>query len=127
LREDLQAKNVVVAIDYEAGEKVGFAEDDAVGVGVADYFLAISEGVGDPLAKQRREIGDRLVRDEANGDLRGAGVESGAEGLATLVRDGDEGAGRDIVGEHDVGAVDPNVAGFQAGCAAGRNLYFMES
>ncbi len=62
LREDLEGKNVVVAIDDESGEKIGFAEDQTVGVGVADDGLAIGDGVGDSLAKQRRKIGDRIRR-----------------------------------------------------------------
>ena len=36
LGEDLQRKDVVVAVDDEAGQEIGLAEDDAVGIGVAD-------------------------------------------------------------------------------------------
>ena len=38
----------------------------------------------------------------------------------------DERAGRDAVGGDDVGAVDPDVAGFEAGGAAGGDLDFGE-
>ena len=36
LSEDLHRENVVVAIDDETGKEIGFAEDDAVGVGVVN-------------------------------------------------------------------------------------------
>ena len=94
LGENLHRENVVVAIDDEAGQEIGFAEDHAVGIGVVDDRLAIGDGIGDALAQQRREIGDRLVRDQADGDLRGAGIERGAEGLAAMIGDGDQRAGR---------------------------------
>ena len=54
LGENLHGENVVVAIDDEAGEEIGLAEDDAVGVGVVNDRLAIGYGVGDALAKQGR-------------------------------------------------------------------------
>ena len=52
LGEDLQGQDVVVAVDDQAGKEIGFAEDDAVGVGVADERLAIGDGIGDALAKK---------------------------------------------------------------------------
>ena len=69
LREDLHRKNVVVAIDDEAGKEIGFAEDDAVGVGVMDDPFTIGDGFGDALAKQCGEMGDRLVRNQPDRDL----------------------------------------------------------
>ena len=119
----MQREDVAVAVDDEAGEEVGFAEDDAVGFGVCYQGLAVGDGGGDSLAKQVGKISDWVVRDHADGDLGRAGVERGAEGLATVVGDADEGAGLDAFGGDDVGAVDPDVAVFEADGAAGGDLH----
>src|SRR5438477_2651884 len=47
-----------------------------------------------------------------------------------MVGDADHGAGEDGVGGNDIGAIDPDVAGFQAGGAARGNFHgwmFLES
>jgi hypothetical protein len=64
LGEDLHRENVVVAVYDEPRQEIGFAEDHAVGIGVADERFAIGDGIGDALTKQRRKIGyDWLARD----------------------------------------------------------------
>src|SRR5579862_4986833 len=63
-------------------------------------------------------VRDRFPRDHADRDLGGAGVESGSEGLAAMVSDTDQRAGKDAVGGDDVRAVDPDVSGLKAGSAA---------
>ena len=87
LGEDLEGEDVAVAIDDEAGEKVGFAEDEAVGVGIVDYVLAVGDGVGDAVAQKCGEIRDWIGRDHADGDLRGTRVEGRAHGLAAMIGD----------------------------------------
>ena len=88
--------------------------------------FAVGDGVGDAVfrsAGKSETIGRcRFSGDHADGDLRGARVEGRAHGLAAVVGDGDERAGRDAVGGDDVGAVDPDVSGFEAGGAAGGDL-----
>src|SRR5208282_1277971 len=81
LGKDLEGEDVVVAVGDEAREEVRFAEDEAVGVGVVDYGLAVGERVGDALFQECGKVGDRLGGDHADGDLRGAGVEGRAQGL----------------------------------------------
>jgi hypothetical protein len=115
----LQRKDVRITIDDEAGQEVAFAEDEAVGVGIVDDALAVGDGIGDALAEQCGEVGDRVAGDEADGDLGGAGIERRSEGFAAMVGNGDYIAGTGAIYGCDVGAVDPDVAGFQAGCAAG--------
>ena len=127
LGEDLEGKNVVVAVDDQAGEEVGFAEDEAIGLGVADESPAVGNSVGNALAKQGGEIRDRFMggrpsRKHADGDLRRAGIERRAQVLAAVVGNADERAGEDAFGGDDIGAVDPDVAGFEAGGSAGGNL-----
>ncbi len=124
--EDLQRKDVPIFINNETGQEVSLTENDAEGVGVADYPFTVGDGISDAQAEQRGEIRHRLVRQHADGDLRGAGVESGAEGLAAMVEDADERAGRNAVGRGDIGAVDPDVAGFEAVGAAEREFYRVE-
>jgi len=75
LREHLEGKDVVVAVDDEARKEICFAEDDPVSVAIADDLLAVRDGVGDALAQQGWKIGDRLMRcrlsgNHADGDLR---------------------------------------------------------
>src|SRR5208283_5861984 len=72
LSDNLHGENVVVAVDDKAGQEIGFAEDDAVSVGVANDRLAVGDGFDDALAKKSREISDRIMRNQADGDLRGA-------------------------------------------------------
>jgi len=57
LREHLHDEDVVVSVYDQAGEQVGFAEDDAVGVGVADVVLAEGDGMVEALAQQRKQLG----------------------------------------------------------------------
>src|ERR1022692_4868879 len=121
LGENLHRENVVVAVDNETGQEISFAEDYAVGIGVVDDGLAKGDGVGDALAEQRREVGDGLVRDQADSDLRRAGIERGAEGLAAMIHNADQGACGNALGRNNVGAVDPDVTVLQARCAARRD------
>ncbi len=61
LGEDLQRHDVVVAIYDEAGQKIGFAEDDAVGVGILDKFCAVGDGGANALRYQCGQIGHGTV------------------------------------------------------------------
>ena len=61
LGQDLKREHIVIAIDNEAGQKISFAEDDAVGVGIRDEFLAVGDGGTNALRDQRRQIGHRAV------------------------------------------------------------------
>ena len=115
LGENLQGEDVAVAVDDQSGEEIGFAENYAIGFGVVDQRLAIGNGIGDALAKQGWKIGDRIGRDHADRDLRGTRIESGAERLAAMIGDANQRAGRNVFGGDDVGAVDPDMAIFQAG------------
>ena len=76
LGEDLQGKDVVIAVDDEAGKKVAFAEDEPIGVGVANQLFAISQGVADPFAQQSGKVRDRAGGNHPESDLGTAGVES---------------------------------------------------
>jgi len=127
LGEELEENEVVVAVGEDAGEVVGFGEDEAVGVvGGGDWgeFSAELEGGGDAEA----EVVEILLAgeigrggDEAGGDLRGGGVDGCAEGFAGG-GEGDEsaGGGVGVLMGFEVGAVDPEVAGEEAvGGAAG--------
>ena len=118
LGQNLHGKNVVVAVDDEAGEEVGFAEDHAVGIGVLDDRRPIRDGIGDALTKQRPKVGNQLARDQAEGNLRRARIERAAEDLPAMIRYRDQRAGPHSVGRNDVGAVNPDMAIFQARRAA---------
>lgn len=117
----------MVAVDNESGEKVGFAEDDAIGIGVADQRLSIADCIGNALAEQSWEVRDRLRREKADRYLGGAGVESCAERLAPLIGDGDERSGLESIDRENIGAVDPDVARFEADGAAGGDCDFRET
>jgi len=97
LGENLQRENVVVAVDDQARQEISFAEDDAVSIRVVDKRLAIGNGISDALAKQGREIGDHVMRNQADGDLRRAGIERTPEKLSAMICDCDERSGRGFV------------------------------
>jgi hypothetical protein len=90
LGEDLNREHVVVTIDDEARQEVGFAENDPIGIRVADDGFAIANSRSNSLAQQSRKIRDRLAGNEANSDLRGAGIERYTKRLAAMVCDCDE-------------------------------------
>ena len=71
LGENLERENIVVAIDDESGKEIGFAEDDTIGIGVADE-ISLGRRLRQRFARRskRSEIGDRLMRDHADRDLR---------------------------------------------------------
>ena len=91
LGEDLQRKDVLIFIDDEAGEKVGFAKDEAVGVGIVHNFLAIGDGIGNSLAQKGWEIADLIARNEANRDLRSGRIERRSEKLSARIGYGYDG------------------------------------
>src|SRR5262249_29186821 len=80
-------------------------------------------GLRNTLVNQSRKIADRRVRKHANRDLRRTGIERKAERLAALIRDRDERPRSDAVIGNNVGAVDPDVARFQARRATWRDSY----
>ena len=86
--EELHDYDSGVFVDDEAGEIVGFGEDETAGVGFrAEERLAAIDGgsqavgeLGEPLG-----LGDEFAGDEAQGDLRDGAVEGGAERDAAVV------------------------------------------
>ena len=99
LREQLQENEVVIAIGDDAGEVVGLGEDQAVRVvfGSDRGELATERERGCDAGSQVNEVllareGGR-ARDEARDDLRGGGIECGAERDLAVVDYGDQGAG----------------------------------
>ncbi len=50
LGQRLPSEHVVVLVDDEPGQQVGFAEDNAVGIGIACRVLAELDRSGDALA-----------------------------------------------------------------------------
>jgi Rad3-related DNA helicase len=61
----LQREDVVVAVHNQAGQKIGFAEDEAIGICVVDERHAIGDGAGDALPQQGGKVVDRLARNKA--------------------------------------------------------------
>ncbi len=122
LRKDLHGNNVVIAVHDQPGQEIGFAENHAVGIRIANHGLAIGDGIGEARAKQRRKIANRLLRDHSNSDLRRTGIERTAEALAAVIHYADQRAGGNAIGRNDVGPIDPDVTVFQAGSAARRNF-----
>src|SRR5207253_4441472 len=55
LGEHLERDNVVVAVHDQAGEEVGLAENQPVGIGVADHEVSITQRFPDSLAKRSEE------------------------------------------------------------------------
>lgn len=66
------------------------------------------------------------MRDHPDDDLRGTGIESRAERVAALVGDSDQRSGFHSVGRNNVGAIDPDVTGFEARGAARGDFNFRE-
>jgi len=125
LGQDLYAENVAIAIDDQAGQEIGFAEDDAVGVRICDEFviLAVSDGGANALRNQSGQIGHRSVRDHADRDLRRGTVERGSEKLAAWIENADDGAGRHVFFFGNIRAINPRVARLQAGGSAEGEFY----
>jgi hypothetical protein len=114
LCEQLERDDVVVLVGDEAGNLIGFAEDDAIGIAIADYAATIGDGIGNPMTDEIDEIGDGSASDNAKSDLRRAAVDGGGDGFATRVDDIDETAGCDVASGLYVGAIDPGVSVFYA-------------
>ncbi len=127
LREDLQRDHVVIAVDDEAGQKIGFAENDAVGVGIGDKFLAIGDGGANAFGDERGQIVDRAVRDHADGDLRRRTVKRAAQEFAARIEDADDGAGsralRSDGGFDDIRPIDPGMPRLQTSGSAGGKFH----
>ena len=56
LGEDLEREQIVIAVHDQAGKKVGFAEDHAIGIGVAHHPLAITDRGLDALAQEAVKV-----------------------------------------------------------------------
>ena len=99
LGEQLQEDEVVVAVGDDAGEVVGLGEDQAVRVVFRSDRgeLAAERERGFDAGSQVNEVllarEGGGARDEARDDLRGGGVERGAERDLAVVDYGDQGAG----------------------------------
>ena len=73
LRQHLHDEHVVVLVHDQAGQQVGLAEDHAVGIAVANVFLAEAHGIVDPAAQRATEVplSPMILRgQQPNGDLR---------------------------------------------------------
>ena len=96
LGEELEDGEVVVSVDDDAGERVGFAEDEAEGVGLGGELGAEGEGGAAIRPRTVARYASRLRAgfggDHAEGDLGGVAIEGGAEGNGAAVDDGDEGS-----------------------------------
>ena len=114
LREGLEDEGVVVEIDDEAWEAIGFGEDEAAGGGILNGAAAVGDGGLEAGAEEGFVEGFDLGGKEAEGDLGGGGEVGGAEGETAGVENGDGVAGAGVVGTVDVGGVDPDVAGSEA-------------
>jgi hypothetical protein len=106
----LEDEGVVVEIDDQAREAIGFGEDEAAGGGVLDGAAAVGDGGLETGAEEGFVEGFDLGGEEAESDLGRGGEVGGAEGETTGVEDGDGVAGAGVVGTVDVGGVDPDVA-----------------
>ena len=111
LVEGLDDEVVAIAIHDQGGQEVGFAVDDAVGVGVVDDGAAVLLGGAEALQIEIAADLFDLPREHADGDLGGGAVVRRAEGAAALVGDLDGLAGLGAVAVHDVAGEDPRVAG----------------
>jgi len=114
LREGLEDESVVVEIDDQAREAIGFGEDEAAGGGVLDGAAAVGDGGLESGTEEGFVEGFDLGGEEAEGDLGRGGEVGGTEGETTVVEDGDGVAGAGVVGTVDIGGVDPDVAGGEA-------------
>src|ERR1700748_2642852 len=56
LGENLHGEDVVIAIDDESGQQVGFTENDAIGVSVARAVLTKANRGGDAMADEIWQI-----------------------------------------------------------------------
>ncbi len=120
----LQDDEVVVLVDDEAGQLIGFAEAEPAGVGVAgEERLAADDGGAEAGLKQFEPAlpVERFAGDEAEGDLRRRAIERRANEQAAAVGHLEQ-RGR-IVGclildGFNVRGVDPEVAGAKAVCSA---------
>ena len=108
-------EHVVIAIDDEPRQKISFAEDDAIGVGIRDEFFAVGDGGANALRDQSRQIVDRAVRDHADRDLRRRTVERGPKKFPPRIVDADQRAGWDVIRSDNVRAINPRVAALAGG------------
>jgi hypothetical protein len=71
LGERLHGENIVALVNNEPRQQVSLAEDDTIGITVADDLLAKLHCAGDTLAQQRWELrfGDFVAAQPADGDL----------------------------------------------------------
>jgi hypothetical protein len=117
LVEGLEDERVMVAVDDEAGEQVGFGEDDAVGVGVVDDVAAVEEGGFEAASEEGGADGFGLIGEQAQRDLGRGAVVGGAEDAAGGSGDEDGIAGGGGAAVEDIACEDPGVAGGDAGGA----------
>ena len=123
LGKHLDGKQIVVTVHDQAGQKVAFAEDHAIGVAVVDHAFAIADGFLNTFPQQAGRSFTGVGRNHADGDLRGAAVERGAQKFAAIIGDAHAVPGRNSVCGDDVGAIDPDVAVLQALGAAARDFH----
>ena len=106
-------EHVVVFVDDQAGQQVGFAEDHAVGIGVAGELLAELHRAVDALAQKRQKLAfsDDLPTSAAGS--RSARSCCRAPSRACRPRSSctcTNAPGGDVAGLRQVGAIDPEMA-----------------
>jgi len=113
--EQLDDDDAGVFVDDEAGELVGFTEDEAAGVreGV-EHGAAAGDGGAETVCEEGEpgRLGDQFASNDAEGKLGGRAEERGAEENAAAIDDGDEAgwfAGPEFK-SHELRGVDPEVA-----------------
>src|ERR1017187_3570247 len=120
LGQELHGEHVVVLVDNQARQQVGFAEDDAVGAGVAGKLFAELHCAVDSLAQksQKAAFGDYGRRQQPDRDLRGTAVKGRTEFAAALILHMDQCAGGYVASLCEIGAIDPEMSRLKASGSA---------
>ena len=112
-----RAHQIRVAVGDQSRQQIGFAEDKAVSVTVANHLAAKGQSVKNALANQRQQLAGRnaLASQQANRNLRGAAIKAGAERFAPPVGYREQRAGRGVLHLLQVGVVNPDMTSAEAG------------
>jgi hypothetical protein len=106
----LDGEAIGVAVDDQGREAVGFGVDQAVGIGVTDYPVAVGLGGGDAGFEECGIGFDGLCGEKAQGDLGGGAVVCSSLDAAVLCGDADGVARLGFACREDVATEDPGVA-----------------
>ena len=119
LRQRLQHQHIVVAIDDERREQIGFAVDQPAGGGVEVEGRAEREGGFQPRAPERR-VHRRSPLETMRRTIWDRSLNSAWPSVRSLAPSDAHDARRPGIDVADVGAVDPGMSGTDAVLAAGR-------